>query len=300
MRLFQRSEIDDKQWNDCVNRSSTRQTAVFGLTWYLDVVSPGWKALVDGNYKSVFPVPIKQNPKRIIQPIFSRECGMYGDELPSQQALFELSRIARFCKIGWSGEKPKEGFASNQRIYQQLDISSGIGAVRNGYSDNVKRLLKRAAGVGLSVDNNVTPEQIVSLFIAEKGIGITSLKKRHYIVLIKLIHESLNNELGKAFSVRNKQELVAAGFFIGFGNRLLYLKGAVNAEGKKTGAMQLVFDAAIASYAGQMQYLDFGGSNNPGLAAFNRKFGAVDMPYWLISKNDFDWPLKQLAKKKWG
>ena len=42
--------------------------------------------------------------------------------------------------------------------------------------------------------------------------------------------------------------------------------------------------------------LDFGGSNNKGVAEFYRKFGAVDHTYFKYEKNNLSWSLKKIKQ----
>ena len=51
------SEIDRTNWDNCIAQSANQLT--YAHSWYLDVVSPQWEALVDENYDYVMPLPVK-------------------------------------------------------------------------------------------------------------------------------------------------------------------------------------------------------------------------------------------------
>ena len=49
------NEIDREQWDNCIR--NTPGAKPYAYSWYLDIMAPGWQALVDDDYDSVFPVP---------------------------------------------------------------------------------------------------------------------------------------------------------------------------------------------------------------------------------------------------
>ena len=49
------NEIDREQWDNCIKNSPGVKP--YAYSWYLDIMAPGWEALVDDDYDSVFPVP---------------------------------------------------------------------------------------------------------------------------------------------------------------------------------------------------------------------------------------------------
>ena len=57
IKLIPRNEISEEKWEELLTNS---EYPIFSSTWYLDVVAPGWKAFVLGDYELVFPVLLKQ------------------------------------------------------------------------------------------------------------------------------------------------------------------------------------------------------------------------------------------------
>ena len=73
IRRLAHSEINKTHWDECV--SASPQCILYGLSWYLDVASPNWEALVqqeDDSYLAVFPIPVrhKYGFSFIHQPLF--------------------------------------------------------------------------------------------------------------------------------------------------------------------------------------------------------------------------------------
>jgi hypothetical protein len=54
IRYIKHSEIEKNLWDKTVE--SSVNSIIYGYSWYLDVVSPGWDCLVYGDYDVVFPL----------------------------------------------------------------------------------------------------------------------------------------------------------------------------------------------------------------------------------------------------
>ena len=77
------------------------------------------------------------------------------------------------------------------------------------------------------------------------------------------------------------------------------MKGVVNSEGKKVGAMYALFNDFIKSYSNKVEFLDFGGSNDKGLADFNLKFGTKNNKYINLTFNKLPYPLNKWMEKRY-
>ena len=84
------NEIDREQWDNCIKDSPG--TKPYGFSWYLDIMCPGWEALVDDEYDSVFPIPCfrKYGFRYIATPIFLQQLGAYSPDKPLQKATNEF------------------------------------------------------------------------------------------------------------------------------------------------------------------------------------------------------------------
>jgi hypothetical protein len=48
------TEIDKYKWDACITRASN--SLVYAYSWFLDVVSPNWDALILDDYTAVMPI----------------------------------------------------------------------------------------------------------------------------------------------------------------------------------------------------------------------------------------------------
>src|SRR5437016_14568872 len=77
IRYFQHHQIDKKKWDDSIRRSVNGM--VYAYSWYLDVVSPNWNALIEGNYEAVFPLTWRKKYGfyYLYQPLFTQQLGVF-------------------------------------------------------------------------------------------------------------------------------------------------------------------------------------------------------------------------------
>ena len=85
-------QIDKSRWDDCVAHAVNGN--VYAFSWYLDIVHPGWEALVemiDGNYVTIMPITKKKKYliNYLCQPFFVQQLGVF-----SRQPITEETTVA--------------------------------------------------------------------------------------------------------------------------------------------------------------------------------------------------------------
>jgi hypothetical protein len=103
IRYCTHTEIDRQKWDECITRSTLN--IPYAYTWYLDVVNPGWCALVMDDYQAV--MPLTWNRKYMVsylyQPYFTQQLGIFSDH-PVSDALIRVFLLSvpgryRFARI---------------------------------------------------------------------------------------------------------------------------------------------------------------------------------------------------------
>lgn len=150
----------------------------------------------------------------------------------------------------------------------------------HGYSDNVKRSLKKASSL-LQI-KAITYQDFHTFFIAQKGENLGSLKKESWLRLANLYEKAQEKDAAFCVGAFEQEKLVAVALFFKWKDQLYFMKGTLNDHGKKTGALVYLIDAVIEKYASAYNSLDFIGSNQESIAAFYRKFGAKDYNYSIV------------------
>ncbi len=264
-----------------------------------------WSGLIYQDYKAVMPLNIvrKAGVKYLVQPVFSRELALQQPEGSRyENEIFSfLAAQFRLVNIGYQGTRiPWDGFEGKSSVYQHLKLNEKYSRLAEKYSTNAVRMLKKFEKEQGVIGVPLSAEVIVDLFRNEKGNEFSNLKSSQYAGLLQLMKHIEGQGKARRIEACINGELAAAAFFVITHHTILFLKGAATTTGKKAGAVYAIFDAVIREFSETDVTLDFGGSRNEGLAAFNRKFGAQDKNYLILTRNKTAWPVNALVRRKWN
>jgi hypothetical protein len=294
--------IDKSRWDDCILYAVNGNLNAW--SWYLDIVSPGWCALVEGDYEKVFPLTTfsKAGVKYLMQPYFTQQLGLYYRALSSETILNDfLNHIPVEYKYIDINLNTSNRIALNGNVFEmtnlELDLISDYEKIFSGYQVNLRRNLKKAVQQKLSISKNVRPEEIVSLFKANKGQQLKHLSDKQYNLVQRIAYESINKGIGEVWGAYDEfNQLVASALWVTSHRRSVFLFSAVSGDGKNLNAMPWLIDSFIRENAGSQLTLDFEGSNDAGLARFYNSFGAKKVIYQRYTKNSLPWLNRTLLK----
>ncbi len=292
-------EIDREQWDNCIRSSSCVKP--YPYSWYLDIMAPGWEALVDDDYDSVFPIPAssKFGIQFIETPVFLQQLGAYSPDKPSEKAIIEfLHYLPDFYKVIDLSIAQKidiNGLKVTEKANYELDLSKPYEKLCENISPQCKRNIESAEKKGIEVTTNVTPDELIDLFILNSGRDISGIKARDYLRLKNLMNFCLINKKGRIMGVRGTGKKLIYGIFI-VENRgsktMLFVVNTPRSREKRIG--YLIINEIIKANSQTRTVLDFAGSSIPEVASFMESFGAVRIPYYRIFRNRLFWPAKIL------
>ena len=86
LKFIENINLNREKWDLCVQKSINRK--VYVLSWYLDIVTDRWDALVYGDYELIFPIVSKSRfcLKFMFQPLFCQQLGSFS---PSESLLYD-------------------------------------------------------------------------------------------------------------------------------------------------------------------------------------------------------------------
>lgn len=286
---LQHSQIDREKWDHCVRESVN--SLVYGFSWYLDLVSPGWGGLVEGDYKSVFPLTRKRKAgiSYLAQPFFTQQLGLFTtahltpelvtrflEAIPAKYRLVEI-HLNSFNKVDSSR------FDVTFRKNHELELVYPYEEIYHHYSQNTKRNIRKAREAGLTVKRKVSADELITLFRMNFGMKEGKLTYRNYLVMEQIIAHSVKQAAGVLMGAGSTEgELDACAFFLKDRNRFIMLLAASLFETRSNGAMFLLLDTFIREHAGQPLLLDFEGGNDPNLGRFYKSFGSRETNYPFI------------------
>ncbi len=291
------NEVDKDKWDLCV--SSVPGCKPYGFSWYLDIMAPGWEALVDDDYDSVFPVPAfrKYGFYYIATPVFLQQLGIFSPDNNIAAKLDEylgfMPEFYRLIDLCIAQLPEGSDFMVTARDNYELDISKPYSKLWEEYSSDCRRNIRLAIDAKQQIEEDISPAEMISLFRQNSGRGLSGVKKRDYIKLSSLMKYCAENGKGRLLGVRNsKGELIYGVFIVIVKGSVTLLFTATSAESREKRTGYLVVNSLIEEYCDSDRIIDFAGSSIPGVADYNKSFGSIRVPYYRIFRNRLPWPVK--------
>ena len=299
IRYYNHNEIDKAKWDKCIREAFNGM--IYAYSWYLDIVSPEWDALIENDYERVFPLPVKKRYgiHYIAQPYFTQQLGLFSKSkinpsivdsfikaIPGKYRLIELNLNTLNSSNEFAGKiKPQ--------LNHELDLIKDYDFLFKNYSENTRRNVKKATKSGLSVMKNIKPDEIVKLFRDNRGKEFSNLTDDDYSTLLRLIYSCIHKgraELYGIYSAMN--ELCAGAIFITNEKKSTFIFSGLSEYGRENRAMFFLIDKFIEEHAHSHLTFDFDGSNDPNLARFYKGFGSTEIKYPRLEINKLPWIVK--------
>ena len=157
------SKIDKLKWNQCI--SSASNYLPYAYSWYLDVVSPGWNAMVSEDYSFVFPLTHRRKLgfTYLYQPMFTQQLGLFS-KYPIEEKfvltfLYNIPTSYKFIEINLNEANTfdlSEELADRKKNLL-LNLNKSYEEIYSGYSENHKRNLKKAVKNNFKIVREPSP-----------------------------------------------------------------------------------------------------------------------------------------------
>ena len=289
---LKRDQINDAAWDLCIHQHANGLP--YALTIYLDVVTGGqWEGLMANNYQYVFPLPFEKKLGLYFftQPFLSQQLGLFGPEVDTEKIQLFLNEIPKNASL--INYKLNEifspehinGYNIKPRTNLLLDLNSNYENIQKNYSKSLRKRIRQARShYGHKIFND--PKKIVNFYQKQLEHRV-QLGGQKYKLAQKLMEKLIAEDLGFGIAATTqKGKMEACLFLIKNKGRLINLFGASNDKGKDHYAMHFLLDLVIESNAEKMRYLDFEGSDIPGVQAFYKSFGSVEKNYTEVTRNN--------------
>lgn len=283
-------KIDKVRWDDCVKRSSNG--VVYALSWYLDVVHPGWEALVeidDVNYLYIMPLTCKKRYfiNYLCQPFFVQQLGIFSAAPVTsgvvKSFLSSIPQKYRLVEIRLNEQNPVDNSWKGVGLHRNhlLDLNNEYNLLYSNYHENTKRNLKKSLNYNLQLVEEVPIQKVISLFRNDRGTQVKHWGDAEYAVLERLTVSaiSLSNALIYGVKSFENDDIICGALFVLHQGRITFLFSGNSPFGKECRAMTFLLDAVIRKFAGRPLVLDFEGSDDDNLARFYHGFGSEQVTY---------------------
>lgn len=295
IRLVQHTDIDFIQWDMAMDACTNR--LVYGYSTYLNHMSPGWDALVYGDYDAIMPLTRRKKlgMAYLCQPAFTQQLGLFAKDITLLQLLPQFLQTAtRHFRFSELMLNYANGGANGVSVLQNyiLPLSAGYAEIRRAYRNDLLKNLKRAEKFSMTYLADTDADAAIQLFRAHYGNRLGA-RPVDYQWFSAMIREMISQ--GAAF-IRKvtlpSGVLLAIGVFALKHGRMYNLASTTLPNGRTLEANHFLFDQLIAEWCEKAEILDFEGSDQPGIARFYQKFGARSQPYFFWKSNRLPIPLR--------
>lgn len=301
-------QIDKLKWDACIEAS--KEGVICVLSWYLDIVSPNWHALVDKEndvYISVMPLTgsSKMGFARLGSPHFCQQLGIISARPNMNTSIIEQflkETIKRFRFVHNykfitdntdALEQLSTKFHLSSRHTRYLDLNSTYDNLYKGYNRDRKMNLKRAKRAGLSMTESDDIEPMLDFFkahVAHKVVG--GVAEPTYQMLRDLYLKMRTHGLVKLFYTSKDGVLNAGCLFTIYKGKISYTFNAADLTGRTLNGRTLILDEVIRQHAGSAYVFDFESPAIEQIDQFYASFGAEQVKYFALHHNALPLPVR--------
>ncbi len=293
------NEIDKEQWDNCIK--NTPGAKPYAYSWYLDIIAPGWQALVDDEYDSVFPVPgfTRFGIQYIYTPAFLQQLGAFSPDKPVATAIGEfldyMPDCFKYIDLCIGQNIYSADYKVTQRVNYELDLSKHYETIAGNFSDQCKRNIEVSEKKSPEITSDITPDELINLYIQNTEKAVNGIKANEYQRLKNLMNFCIINRNGRIIGVRSaRKKLIFGTFFVEIrGSKTILIIGGTK-QSMERRIDYFVINELIKSNASTRNILDFGCYSIPSAASFNESFGCVKIPYYNLYRNRLLWPFRML------
>lgn len=304
INYLEHNSIDKAKWDALIAECGN----IYAFSWYLDIVHPGWEALVEDDYQSVMPLTggKKFGVNYLFQPYFVQQLGVFSKS-PMTAEMTEAFLKAIPSKYRFAEIRLNEGNAFAEDIqgveYHRnvlLNLNQEYNAIRSNYHQNTKRNLAKAESNNLQLVETVIPYHVVALFRDNRGALLDKWGDAEYNVLTHLakVAQKRNAAFMLGVSEKGVGQLICAAIFMKTKDRITFLFSGLTEEGKQRQAMTYLLDQVMQKHSCQPITFDFEGSDDDNLARFYLGFGGKETKYPSYCFNRLS-PIGKALLKLW-
>jgi hypothetical protein len=272
--LLKNSRIDKKKYDHCIEKSSFG--TIYALSWYLDIVAPGWKLFMAEDYTYVMPLPVKYKLGIIpylIQPVLCQQLGLFSQKEINEKIMKSFLDKIHFpfvlLQLNLGNTFPFKNTTLRSNYF--LDLNKPYEELHKGYRSNCRRNLRNIDTFGLVYEKNTPIDNYLNIVKTSSDHCSESV----FSALKSLVQEASFRNVAVIRSVRKENEMMATALFLHFKNRFYYLFPVSSPIGKDYQAMRFLLDEFIKENSGTSVKLDFEGSSVASVAQFYESFGST-------------------------
>jgi hypothetical protein len=289
-----------------------KNISIFSKDWWLDSVCgyDNWDVVIiekGGNIMATMPYYTRKgkfNSVIISQPILTQTLGIYF-KYPQNQKYYKMLSFEKEMIENIVKKLPRFDYFSMSFNYNYTNIlpfywsefensinytyiikDISIEELSKNFETDIRRRRRKADENGVIVYES---DDIKKFYELNEMTFIRQGRKVPYSFefIENLYQKCKENHACKMFFAKNKEEIVIAGNFLIYDeNTVYYLMGGIDPNYKDLGGMDVVQFESIKFALDSGKTFDFEGSMIESIEKYFRSFGAIQKPYFNISKTN--------------
>ncbi len=258
-------EINFYKWDQCILHSLNG--IIYAYSWYLNMVSDNWDALIEDDYVTVMPMIIRKklNQNIVYTPYYLHQLGIFSINLLDQKKISDFVkaippeikyydiRLNRFNNVSLEGVTK----VSHDPCFE-LDLIKPYQSIKNRYSEKTREFLNANNIKKVSVIEGLSINDMI-LFMRKIGSSLPLfIKEDDYKLFRILVASSIRFRLGAVYGAYDEfNEICAVVFIIKSHNSLVLLFAGADKSGKEKNAVARIIDTIIKKYSQKNLTLSF-------------------------------------------
>ncbi len=304
IRYLRSNEIDFSAWNKCIENAING--SIFAYTWYLEIVSPKWEALVEDDYKSVMPILSTKffGFKIFTQSKFVYFSGIYSnlliDKHLTERFLSKLPKELTNININLNKynriDESNSIVAGKKNIFE-LDIIRKYTFLRNQYHPWLEKTLQKIEKNNINIISGIQSNELVNLHLKNSKYSFFSLKESEIKKFRLLTSITLRNNTGEIIGAYSNNVLQAAAVFVSSHNNVHLLFYAQTRNGFKSKLLYSIVDFFIKKHAEKNITISVYPTGRLSKYFDLKMYGAQLTEHFCLYQNCLPWYLKHILKK---
>lgn len=291
LQVISRRRLDTAAYDTCL--AAAPNQLLYGLSWWLDAVSPGWACVVwaeAGRYRAVLPLPLQRRygVPLIHQPFFCQFLDIFSEEMLSAEqkdAFFGAVRqhcrwVASLCLI--TPPTPLSGETVQQRHTHVIRLSTTPEALHRAYNRDRRLNLKRALQANWTATKGYEISTLGHFFRENHAARLPGghAPPRAYALLERLFAETEKRGLSELWYATRNGQPEAGCWLVSWAGRTFYLFNAATPAGRQGNARTFLLDRYLTAHAHSGHLFDFESATEPAVADFYASFGSQPLAYY--------------------
>ncbi|MDP2088228.1 MAG: hypothetical protein Q8J84_02390 [Flavobacteriaceae bacterium] len=282
-------DLDVEKYDACIENASNSR--IYAFSWYLDIVTDHWDALILNDYEAVMPLPWRRKffIYYIYPPAWTQQLGVFSskeiDETLLKDFINAIPKKFKKITIQFNSGNPISGKQVTEKVNYILKLNQSYEELFKKFRKDRRERIKKNDEKNNLTEENLEIEKLFSIFKTNYHHKI-ELSEIDYLKLKLLIKKSATVESANIKIILDKEDdfIRAGAVFLINKERIIYLFSSQTDKGRKANSLSSILNKLIKENSNSGKILDFEGSMLPNIADFFKSFGAEKELYFLYQK----------------